>query len=371
MLGSWLGYSKEELRGKSIESILTLASRIFYSTHFFPLIRLHSKVEEIFLSLRSNDNRDLPVLANAHQLGDGSDTTIHCVFLRMEQRKKLEQEILEAKRQAENAHKENKHLAELTTSLEKNSIELEKQYQYQRMINEDLLQFSKIISHDLQEPIHKIQVFADLLANDGDTILSTRTKMLPGKITNAAARLKTITESLENYIAVDKLQVFTEVDLNAVIEIARLRAATARQFFDFEINTEHLPVVEGDGKQLELLFFHLIDNAIQFRDPSRKLEIKISQVTLAENVFRLSENQYKYADHVRVLFEDNGIGFQDEYNSYVFVLLKKIHNSSGLGVDLSLVKKIVQNHFGQVRVKSQLGKGTQFQIELPLKIKDL
>ena len=153
-----------------------------------------------------------------------------------------------------------------------------------------------------------------------------------------------------------------------VITKAASRASARRQFFDFDLRLEKMPSLEGYESQLESLFFHLIDNAIQFREPSRKLVIKIDHVIIAENIFRVSKTQYKYVDHLRIFFSDNGMGFPEEYNDYIFVLLKKIHDSTGLGMGLPLVKKIVQKHFGQIRVKSQPQVGTHFEIELPINV---
>lgn len=369
-LASWLGYSKEELVGKRIQNIFTLATSTFYDTHFFPLVKLHSKASEIFLSLKGKDNRDVPVLANAERKLEDSDFAIHCVFIRIEERKRYEQELLNAKREAENAVKENKQLLELTKSLEQHALELDKQYQHQIVTNENLLQFSKIISHDLQEPIRKIEIFIDLVSKDPDTILSTKSKALSGKIGTAAKKLRTLTRSLQEYVAIDNEKYDTEVDMNEVIETAKSRAANLRQFSDFDMEIDKMPTIEGHKKQLELLFFHLIDNAIQFRDPTRKLAIKVHQVILQENIFRVSKDQYKYTEHLRITFEDNGIGISQEHSDYVFQLLSKLDNATaGLGIGLPLVKKIVKNHSGEIRINSQPGVGTLFEIELPLKVR--
>lgn len=368
-ISSWLGYPREEMIGKSIESIFTIATRIFYNTHFFPLIKLHSKASEIFLSLKDNQNKDIPVLANATRIIDGDEHIIHCVFIRVEERKKFEQELLNARREAENALRENRDLSELTKSLEQQALELDKQYRHQMEVNEDLMQFSKIISHDLQEPIRKIQIFIDAIANDPGSILSDKGKAFSTKIDAAARKLKVLTKNLQEYIVVDTDKVFSNVNLNSILDAAKFRAVNLRQFTDFDMHTKSLPEMEGYEKQLELLFFHLIDNAIQFRDPSRKLVISVDSVLLKDNVFRGKTSQYRYQDHVRIIFQDNGIGFSEEYSENVFQLFKKLDTTtSGLGIGLPLVKKITQNHSGDVHVSSRQGEGTRFEIQLPLRI---
>lgn len=368
---SLVGYQKAELAGKNIETLLTVASRIFYNTHFFPLVKLHSRANEVFLSLRDKDNREIPVLVNAERHGKDSDYVIHCVFFRIDERKKYEQELLNAKREAENMLRENKQLLDLTKDLEQHALALDKQYQHQKIINENLLQFSKIVSHDLQEPIRKIQIFIDRITKDNDTALSIKGKALSSKVIREAERLRGLTKSLQEFLATDDEKTHTHVDLNAIIDAAKSRVINLRQFSDFGMEIARLPTIEGYEKQLELLFFHLIDNAIQFRSPTRNLEIKVNALILEENIFRISKDQYKYTEHLRISFEDNGIGIPEEYKDYVFDLLNKLDRSgSGVGIGLSLVKKIVVNHSGSIGLKSQAGVGTRFEIELPVKIKN-
>ena len=364
-----LGYTQEDLTGNSIESIFTLATRIFYNTHFFPLIKLHTKAEEIFLSLRTKGGKDIPVLTNAERRLENGVYTIHCILIPVVQRKKYEDEILKAKRDAENALKENKDLQSLKNSLESRTLELDRQYQKQLATHRDLLQFSKIISHDLQEPLHKIQLFTDIVSREPGNNLSEKTTYAFQKINAAAERLRILITGLHEYVSVDTEKIHIEVNLNEVIEHAKAKAITRRKFDLFDLEYVTLPIIHGYRMQLELLFFHLIDNAIQFRDPGRRLKIQITCINLEENVYKVSKEKYKFEKHIRLTFSDNGVGFNPEYKAYVFELLKKINPvSDGLGMGLSLIKKIVDNHAGNLAVNSETGKGTRFIIHLPLRL---
>lgn len=370
MLVDWLGYSKEALIGGSIEKIFTLSTRIFYSTHFYPLIRLHSKATEIFLSLKTSDNKDLPVLANAKRSADPNSYIIHCVFMLVEERKKFEQELLNAKRGAEVALQENKQLIDLTKSLQEQSVELDKQYQNQKTVADNLLQFSKIISHDLQEPIRKIQIFADRMLNDEN--VDKKSTNIAAKIASSAAKLKTLTIGLRQYIDVDSEKLYSVVHLHEVISAAVQKASEAHQNPDFDIQLSAMPPIEGYASQLELLFFHLADNAIKFRNPDKKLILKVESLLIDENAFKFSRDRYRYVPHIRIRFTDNGLGIPDEYKNYIFQLLKKIDVSSmGLGLGLPLVKKIVDNHAGRVAITSELGSGTSCELLFPLKMTDI
>jgi phosphoserine phosphatase RsbU/P len=362
----WLGYSPGELEGKTIETILTISSRIFYNTHFYPLVKLHAKAEEIFLTLTSKTKSDIPVLANAERRNDDGSFLIHCIFIPVHQRKKYETEILEAKRKAEDALKQNKQLQELTTSLENKTLELDRHYQRLFALNQNLLQFSKVISHDLQEPLRKIELFSNMIMEDGT--ISPRINEVANKIRLATERLRVLTKGLQEYVIVDAEKNHVDVDLNEVVQSALARAKENRKFDDFDMNMTTLPVIVGYRSQLELLFFHLFDNSIQFRQPERKLEISLDSVFLDENVYKVSKDKYLFTEHVRLVYSDNASGFDGEYNDYVFQLLSKINpETGGLGIGLPLIKKIVENHSGTITAESKKGQGTKFVFILPLR----
>ncbi len=105
-LREWLGYPPNELQGHPLETILPAASRIFYQTHFFPLLKLHGKVEEIYLSLRSLHGEELPVLVNAVRRQRQGVWVNDCIVVMIQQRNEYENEILRARRTAEEAHRQ-------------------------------------------------------------------------------------------------------------------------------------------------------------------------------------------------------------------------------------------------------------------------
>jgi sigma-B regulation protein RsbU (phosphoserine phosphatase) len=368
-LSNWLGYSADDLKGKSIEHIFTLATRIFYNTHFFPLVKLHTKAEEIFISLVTKDKKDIPVLVNAERRSEEGVAIIHCVFIQVNQRKQYEEEILKAKRDAEAAVKENKHLEELKSALESHTIELERQYQKQLSITQNLVQFSKIISHDLQEPLRKILFFSDTIFNEEKDKLTSKSKSALEKVNAATRKLKVLITGLQQYVSVDAEKSHSKVELNLLVQRAKDRAVDYRKFDDFDFECDELPEVIGYKTQLEVMFFQLIDNSIQFREPSRKLSIKISSVALDENLYRVTKDRYKFSEHIRLKYSDNGIGFDNQYKEYVFELLKKINPATeGLGLGLALIKKIIDNHSGVLDIQSEVDKGTTTTITLPVKI---
>jgi sigma-B regulation protein RsbU (phosphoserine phosphatase) len=359
--------SIESLKGISINAILTVPSRIFYNTHFFPLIRMHGKADEIFFSLLTRTSKDIPVLTNAVRTEENGRWINQCVFMPVYQRKKYEGEILNAKRAAEEALRKNETLTRLVGELETRTRQLDKQYSRLVSINQDLRQFNKIISHDLQEPIRKIQLFSDLLVQEIEREGGEKARSMLKKIIASGEKLKNLTVGLEQYIKVDSEELYSRVNLNQVLDIARERAAEDKNFRGFKVISDTLPTVEGYQVQLELLFYHLLINAIENRAADRELSIRVSSVILNENIYRATEGKYRYTQHVRINVEDNGIGFDNHYNKYVFNALSKINSQTeGLGIGLSLCKKITDNHMGSIIVKSQVDKGTTFSVVLPV-----
>jgi sigma-B regulation protein RsbU (phosphoserine phosphatase) len=367
-LNSWLEYQPTELLGRSIEIIFPIATKIFYNTHIFPLVRLHGKADEIFFSLIGKGGTSLPILGNFNRKEiDGQPRNI-AAFIQVHQRKKYEHELLLARKDAEAALSENRELQQLKEHLETQALELDLHNQRLSSINQNLIQFSKIISHDLQEPLRKIMVYLDSIKSDTATPLSLRSVNAIEKIKKAAVRIRNLTGGLQQYVSIDSDLSITKIDLRDLAETAKAKVIKYRDFDGFEVSVGELPTIEGFRDQIELLFFHLIDNAVQFLEPSRQLIISINGTPVDENIFRKSEGHYKFTEHLRIVVRDNGVGFDSKYKEYVFGLLKKLDaDSEGLGIGLSMVRKIVENHSGIIDI-NPLQSGTEIIITLPTKL---
>ncbi len=369
-LADWLGLGSASLTGSRFESLLTIAGRIFYQTHFFPLITLHGKAEEIFLTLKGKDGIEVPVLVNAkRKLRHDSTPENHCVAIPVYQRKKFEQELIQAKRTAEEALQRNELLLQAQAELETSKQELDRQVRRLSLLNQDLAQFSDVISHDVQEPIRKIAMFADIIRREEDARISEVSKLSLDKIGVAGNRMRRLISSLQQFVSVDTSSSAVEpCNLNKIIRQARLKVIIDFQYQNFEIDAAALPEVEGRCEQLELLFYHLILNAVQFRKEGEPARITVVGDIVQHNSFTTIKGKYRYIDFLRIKFSDSGRGFNPEYAEYIFQLFRKGHaDTPGLGFGLALCRKIVENHYGSITARGEEGKGASFILLLPLK----
>jgi len=248
-----------------------------------------------------------------------------------------------------------------TQELEENNKEL-------KSINEELESFNNIVSHDLQEPLHKIQMFISRIEAKEMDLITEQGKVYFSKIRISANKMQTLLIDLVNYsrtIKGDK--VFVETDLNVVllqvIDDLSLNIEEKKAI----LNLEKLPVIKVIPFQIEQLFVNLISNALKYSKENSVPEIavfidNIGDADIYENEIISNDSYYK------IVIADNGIGFKQEYAEKIFVLFQRLEQDSkysGTGLGLAICKRIIENHDGFIKVNSDPGIGTQFSIYIP------
>lgn len=236
-----------------------------------------------------------------------------------------------------------------------------------KAINEELDQFAYVASHDLQEPLRKIQVFSDkiLMRNNHD---EETTKYFQ-KIIGSSKRMQSLINDLlsfsrhsmgsSDFKLTDLTRLLMEVKGEMEIEIERTKAI---------IHISKLPVIWAIPGLVQQLFYNLLGNAIKFRKKDTPPEIRISAVKMnAEDLRQYVENPVASFYWV-VSVEDNGIGFDENYAKEIFVVFKRLHSYhefEGSGVGLSICKKIAEKHSGFITATSAPGKGSVFMVGFP------
>jgi sigma-B regulation protein RsbU (phosphoserine phosphatase) len=360
--------SREELLGQNIENILTLPSRIFYQTHFFPLLKIQGHVEEIFITLLTKDKMQLPVLLNAQKCADDTTHRYTCAFITVHNRKRFEDELVAAKQEAERALQENETLRTVRQELQQHSKELDVQLALVNKMNADLQQFNRVISHELQEPLRKIAVFASIIKDLPLSNTDPRFYNNLEKLLRASERLKAVVSGLQQYIWLQE----APLELTMVKPGDILRAAFQKVEKEFDSATidfsyEEMPELMADRKQLELLFYHSLCNCIKFRKKDAKACIIVRGTVLQKNLFRMVADRYSFKDFLKIDITDKGIGLDPRFKDQVFELFKRLQvTEDGKGIGLSLCKKIAENHAGYITIDGKEGEGTTLSVLLPL-----
>lgn len=348
------GYAKEDLEGASLEKILGVAARIFFQTHLFPLLSVNKSIEEIYLSLRHRDGSDIPVLLNGCCLQENDGTVLQFVGLIVQNRKKFEQELLLAKKAAENAVKENKELQEAQASLSRQMKMLDDHMYLVSRQNLELKEFSRVITHELQEPVRKLSLFANMV-QEGREINPD----IIGKLGRSVSDMKEILRGLQQYVwLLETAGNRTEVSLEDIFRDALEKVNAAFPHVKAQVQTGSLPVLLANREQLVFLVEEIVSNAFRFRREEDAVDISVQAYTIMQNEFRAMRENYNYVEYHKIEFSDRGLGFDDAYRHKAFHLFETFHSKSGRGVGLALCRKIAEAHNGNISISRRRDGGT-------------
>ncbi|WP_310589307.1 PAS domain-containing sensor histidine kinase [Fibrivirga algicola] len=238
--------------------------------------------------------------------------------------------------------------------------------------NEYLQQFAYVASHDLQEPLRKIYSFGDLLLKHHANSLDTTGQDLLQRMQNAALRMQTLVKDLLDYSRLTTQQSpFQSVSMQGVIQdvLADLETTIRDKQATVAVDCHSLPTVPGDKTQLRQLVQNLVANAIKFTAPNQLPQVRITAELLTADRLPQPVQNKLMRRWISLRIADQGIGFDEVYQERIFELFHRLHGRSqymGTGIGLAVVKKVVENHHGQITVQSQPGAGAAFTVYLPM-----
>lgn len=248
-----------------------------------------------------------------------------------------------------------------------------KQSNYElKLYNKELDSFIWITSHDLKEPIRKIMTFSSLIKereNSNNPNEYNRKNM--ATINSSVLRMQKLLDGLLIYynttLVIEKAE---PLDLNELLLYAELSLSDEIKHNNAILLKEQLPIIIGYPKQVKALFINLLSNSIKFRQEHLPLQITITHCIIDKK--DISFSFYKrHNKYNKITLCDNGIGFDEIFKEKVFQIFQRLHNLSsveGIGVGLTICKKIMQNHHGFINIKSEVGKGTIIECFFPCAI---
>ena len=237
-----------------------------------------------------------------------------------------------------------------------------------RIANKELLAFTYISSHDMQEPLRKIQVLASIILENENENLSDNGKYNFQRMQLTAARMQLLIDDLLAFSRISATELkFEKTELILIVEEVKTELKDTIHEKNATIEVNELCAANIIPFQFRQLMFNLISNALKFSQPGIPAHIIIT--TKIEkgnklNTLKLSPEK----NYCHITFKDNGIGFEPHFSERVFGVFQKLHDKdeyAGTGIGLAIVKKIVENHNGIITATSELNKGATFDIYIP------
>jgi PAS domain S-box-containing protein len=265
---------------------------------------------------------------------------------------------------------EDRHLICLVvTDLSDQKRDQEKLRNYSTVLeqkNKELQDFAFVASHDLQEPLRKIQAFGDLLAGTCGEAVGENGRDYLRRMEGAVIRMRALIEALLAYSRLTtQASPFSPVSLQDTAEEALSNLDLLVQEKGGRVEIDPLPTIEADPQQMLQLFQNLIGNALKFNRDGIPPVVRIRAELLEKPGATGTE-----AGSCRIEVKDNGIGFEEKYFDRIFSPFQRLHGRgkyAGTGIGLAICKRVVEHHGGEIKVKSTPGEGSTFIIKLPMK----
>jgi two-component system, chemotaxis family, sensor kinase Cph1 len=233
--------------------------------------------------------------------------------------------------------------------------------------NDELANMNWISTHDLKEPLRKIQIYASIVlekySNEIPDIVNSNIMRMQA----SAAKMQRLIEALVSYASLMYEDAkFEMVDLNTIIKevVTDLKEDLEEKEVTIDVST--LPNVNGINFQLQQLFVNIISNSIKFAKQNVPVMIKITSTITTDNPSTIAGEPPK--QWFKISFADNGIGFNNRFKNDIFKVFQRLHTNqyTGSGIGLAICKKIVESHNGYITATGEINNGAQFDIYLPV-----
>jgi len=288
-----------------------------------------------------------------------------------EQRRALNEMQNILKEEIEIRKKAEKDLSDLNHSLEKRveerTEELFKINKQLEISNDDLQQYASVASHDLKEPLRKIQIYSDKIRRAFLAENAEADEYIQ-KIISSSQRMSRLINDLLNYSRLSGEGLYKATDINIILDelMADLEVLIAEK--NATIHIDRFPEMDVIPGQIRQLFQNILSNALKFSKKEIAPIVNISVSRTAEQ--ELEGNNDENGNFCRISISDNGIGFNEIYKEKIFTMFQRLHSKEafeGTGIGLAIVKKIVEKHNGIITVSSREGEGTTFILVLPIR----
>ena len=332
-----LGYSLDEVRDRHVESILAVGSRIFYQTHFFPLLRLHGRADEIFLLLRGKGGEDVAVLANAVRRERGGEWITDVVMLRLIERRKFEDALLDAR-----------HVAEQAVAAAEDA-------------NRAKSDFLAMMSHELRTSLNAIGGYVQLLEMGVHGPVTPAQVEALGRVSRSQQHLLRLINDILNLARIEAGRVdydLQTISLNDIVmaTLPMIEPQIAAKGLRYDVDVPLELKAAADREKVEQILLNLLSNATKFTQEGGSLRIEAAVAPDRE-------------DAVELRVSDTGLGIPEDRLELVFEPFMQVESShaarvEGTGLGLSISRDLARGMGGDLTAESTLGVGSTFTIRL-------
>lgn len=391
-----LGYAAPDVIGHHVEHLMTVATRIFYQTHWFPMLRMHGSADEIFLMLRRSSSEQLGMLVNAKRREEDGQSVYDCVLMRVVERQKYEEELLRARKEADRARAEadqkreevqamNEQLAEQAVELEQQqqllqdqTMELEAASEQLHASNDELLartveleearaaaeeanraksMFLAVMSHELRTPLNAIAGYAELIDMGVQGPVTDGQRESLDRIRRSQRHLLRLINEILNLARIEAGRVeYSTENISAASMAADVAPMVEPQLRDkeltFEVSMTEEHVALADREKVQQILLNLLSNAIKFTPPGGHITLR---------------SEPGDSGHVRITVSDTGIGIPPARLESVFDPFIQVNTSrtEGTGLGLAISRDLARGMDGDLSADSVEGRGSDFVLHLP------
>ncbi|MDQ3950650.1 MAG: PAS domain-containing sensor histidine kinase [Gemmatimonadota bacterium] len=360
-----LGYERGELLGRHVQTVLATGSRIFYQTHFFPLIKLHGRAEEIFLILQTKGGGDVGVLTNA--VRRERDGAIDCILIRVQERRKYEDELLRAKREAEEARRKLEVASEALQTTNEELVARTEELERQRLVAEEANRaksnFLAVMSHELRTPLNAIGGYTQLIEMGVHGAVSEGQRNALDRIARSQHHLMRLINDLLNLARIESGRVeYAIADVRVAEVLAGVTPLIEPQIIGKGLVYEAAVVpdlaVRADREKLQQILLNLLTNAVKFTPAGGRVTVDAAHRT-------------ELPDVVFVRITDTGVGIPAEmlesvFEAFVQVEASRRGRAEGTGLGLAISRDLARGMGGDLRARSDGGQGSTFTLTLPV-----
>jgi len=400
-LAEMLGYAPGELEGRRVDAILTVGARLFWQTHFFPLVRMQGQAEEMFLVLRAADGSEVAVLANAARRERGGAWSTDCVLMRAGERRKFEDELLRARKEAERARADVEEHAEelrvINEQLEQQAIEMELQQEQLReqavememqadhlnALNDELMErteeldrqrvsaedanraksaFLAVMSHELRTPLNAIGGYVQLMEMGIHGPVTDAQREALGRVDRSQKHLLRLINDVLNLARIESGRVeyvIEDVDMTALmVDVTPMvEPQMNAKGLALEVRVPEDCVARADREKVQQIVINLLSNALKFTPSGGRVSVESCRPADESGVVRLTVT-------------DTGIGIPADkqpsvFDPFVQVDMSRTRRSEGSGLGLAISRDLARGMGGDLRVESTPGVGSTFTLTLP------